>query len=174
MPFVSQAQRRFMHARHPEIADRWEEHTPKGKRLPKKKGSARKSLFAITMAKAADIPQASGASGMGGQNSALPDFESIYMQPEAKKRQDKEAEQARDRRRSMWRDYNFAGLHGRPLGDKPALRFDVYDTSTADNVTRPNRNYLTPKEIKAQQKRITGGLLDYGDAVGTAPKKRGS
>lgn len=35
MPFKSQAQRAFMHARHPEIAKRWEKHTPKGKKLPK-------------------------------------------------------------------------------------------------------------------------------------------
>lgn len=36
-PFVSQAQRRFMHARHPDIAKRWEAHTPKGAKLPEKK-----------------------------------------------------------------------------------------------------------------------------------------
>jgi hypothetical protein len=36
MPFRSQAQRRFMYARHPKIAARWEKHTPKGKRLPKR------------------------------------------------------------------------------------------------------------------------------------------
>lgn len=34
MPFRSQSQRRFMHARHPDIAKRWEDHTPKGKKLP--------------------------------------------------------------------------------------------------------------------------------------------
>jgi hypothetical protein len=37
MPFKSEAQRRFMYARHPKIAARWEEHTEK-KRLPKKVG----------------------------------------------------------------------------------------------------------------------------------------
>ena len=35
MPFQSQAQRGFMHIHHPRIADRWEDHTPKGKKLPK-------------------------------------------------------------------------------------------------------------------------------------------
>ena len=34
MPFRSKAQRRFMHARHPEMAKRWEAHTPKGQSLP--------------------------------------------------------------------------------------------------------------------------------------------
>lgn len=33
MPFKSQAQRRWMYATHPEMAKRWEEHTPK-KKLP--------------------------------------------------------------------------------------------------------------------------------------------
>lgn len=37
MPFESEAQRRFMYARHPEIAKRWEKHTPKDKPLPEKK-----------------------------------------------------------------------------------------------------------------------------------------
>jgi len=34
MPFKSDAQRRFMYAKHPRIAARWSEHTPKGKDLP--------------------------------------------------------------------------------------------------------------------------------------------
>lgn len=36
MPFVSQAQRRWMHKNKPAMADRWEQETPKGKKLPKK------------------------------------------------------------------------------------------------------------------------------------------
>lgn len=36
MPMKSQAQRRFLHAKHPEIAKRFEKETPKGKKLPKK------------------------------------------------------------------------------------------------------------------------------------------
>ncbi len=36
MPFKSQAQRRFMYARHPEMAKEWEKKTPKGKKLPGK------------------------------------------------------------------------------------------------------------------------------------------
>ena len=38
MPFESKAQRRFMYAKHPEMAKRWEAHTPKGKKLPEHKG----------------------------------------------------------------------------------------------------------------------------------------
>lgn len=37
MPMESEAQRRFMHAQHPEIAERWERHTPKGADLPERK-----------------------------------------------------------------------------------------------------------------------------------------
>lgn len=36
MPFKSQAQRRFMYSQHPEMAKKWEKHTPKGKKLPEK------------------------------------------------------------------------------------------------------------------------------------------
>lgn len=40
MPFKSEAQRRFLYARHPEIAKRWrKEHGPQ-RDLPEKKGSS--------------------------------------------------------------------------------------------------------------------------------------
>ncbi len=38
MPFKSQAQRRFMHATDPAMAERWEKDTPKGRKLPPKVG----------------------------------------------------------------------------------------------------------------------------------------
>jgi hypothetical protein len=34
MPFKSQAQKKYLYAKHPDIAARWEKETPKGK-LPK-------------------------------------------------------------------------------------------------------------------------------------------
>lgn len=42
MPFVSEAQRKFMHAAHPEMAKEWEKKTPKSKKLPKKVPSKKK------------------------------------------------------------------------------------------------------------------------------------
>ena len=38
MPFKSIQQRKWMYATHPDMAQQWEEHTPKGKKLPKKVG----------------------------------------------------------------------------------------------------------------------------------------
>lgn len=49
MPFESDAQRRFMYAKHPRIAARWSKETPKGKDLPehvKKAVDAAKATFA--------------------------------------------------------------------------------------------------------------------------------
>lgn len=44
MPFKSEKQRKWMYANDPEMAKEWEEHTPKGKKLPeyapKKKSKA--------------------------------------------------------------------------------------------------------------------------------------
>lgn len=34
MPFKSEAQRKYLYAKHPEVAKKFEEHTPKGKKLP--------------------------------------------------------------------------------------------------------------------------------------------
>lgn len=36
MPFKSKAQRKFMYSQKPELAKEFEEHTPKGKKLPEK------------------------------------------------------------------------------------------------------------------------------------------
>ena len=36
MPFKSEAQRKWMYANKPEMAARWQKHTPKGKKLPKR------------------------------------------------------------------------------------------------------------------------------------------
>ena len=36
MPFVSKAQKGWMYANKPKMAKEWQEHTPKGKKLPQK------------------------------------------------------------------------------------------------------------------------------------------
>lgn len=36
MPFVSKSQRKWMYANDPKMAEEWEKHTPKGKKLPSK------------------------------------------------------------------------------------------------------------------------------------------
>src|SRR5437660_527236 len=43
-PFVSEAQRAWMHIHHPDMAKKWEAHTPKGKGLPKYKRKGKKKL----------------------------------------------------------------------------------------------------------------------------------
>ena len=42
MPFKSQAQRRLMYAKHPDIAKRWEAHTPSGAKLSERKSAPSK------------------------------------------------------------------------------------------------------------------------------------
>jgi len=36
MPFKSEAQKGWMYANHPQMARQWQEHTPKGTKLPAK------------------------------------------------------------------------------------------------------------------------------------------
>jgi len=38
MPFKSEAQRKYMYAKHPKLAKEFEKKTPKGKKLPKHVG----------------------------------------------------------------------------------------------------------------------------------------
>jgi hypothetical protein len=42
MPFKSEAQRKWMYANTPDLAAEFERHTPKGKKLPKKKKESKK------------------------------------------------------------------------------------------------------------------------------------
>lgn len=43
MPFVSELQRKFLYANHPDVAKKFAEHTPKNKKLPKKAKKRKKS-----------------------------------------------------------------------------------------------------------------------------------
>lgn len=43
MPFVSRAQQRYLYAQHPDIAKRWQKHTPKGTKLPARVRRKRKA-----------------------------------------------------------------------------------------------------------------------------------
>ena len=65
MPFQSQAQRKFMYAKHPDIAKRWEAMT-EGK-LPEKKATIEKTAFWLGFNKQADSfgDGGSGFSGTG-------------------------------------------------------------------------------------------------------------
>lgn len=45
MPFQSESQRRFLWARHPEIAKKWAHEYPNQKNLPDKKRSMNKQLY---------------------------------------------------------------------------------------------------------------------------------
>jgi len=55
MPFESDAQRRFMYAKHPGIAKRWQEHTPKDKDLPEKVSDKSKEKTVETAEKEAAV-----------------------------------------------------------------------------------------------------------------------
>ena len=53
MPFVSQAQRKFMYAKHPKLAKEFEGKTPKGKKLPQHKPDAKAAAMEALRRKAA-------------------------------------------------------------------------------------------------------------------------
>jgi hypothetical protein len=42
MPFKSKAQRAFLYANHPKVAQRWQAHTPKGAKLPARVSRSRR------------------------------------------------------------------------------------------------------------------------------------
>lgn len=95
----------------------------------------------------------------------FPDWENIYFSPEARKKQDKEAEQSLLRRKSMWRDMNFSGFHG-TKDDKVELRYEMGKTSSGAVATMPV-HYLTATQLKQNRKRIATGVgPDYESIQG--------
>ena len=56
MPFDSASQRRLMYANEPAMAKRWQEHTPKDKKLPEKKEKKAHDLGYIVGLAACDMP----------------------------------------------------------------------------------------------------------------------
>lgn len=51
MPFVSEAQRKWMYSNKPKMASQWAAHTPKGKKLPKKVSSSKRKQATKTLRK---------------------------------------------------------------------------------------------------------------------------
>jgi len=47
MPFKSEAQRRYLHAKEPEVAEKFEAHTSKGQKLPEKKSRGHLSRLTL-------------------------------------------------------------------------------------------------------------------------------
>jgi hypothetical protein len=93
----------------------------------------------------------------------FPDWDSLWLTPEARKRQDEEAEKSRERRRKNWRNLNFEGIHG-GKHDKPELRFLSKEFPA---------HVLTAGQLRENQKRIiTGAGLGYDDIRGRAKDKR--
>lgn len=70
MPFKSQAQRRFMHAKHPEIAKRWEKHTPKGTKLPEKVNESMDNEINRIAELLEDVAPSGGTSHLTGASTA--------------------------------------------------------------------------------------------------------
>ena len=58
MPFESEAQRRWMYANDPDMAARWQAHTPKGKKLPKRVKKNEPKLATVLGRLAAQLPPA--------------------------------------------------------------------------------------------------------------------
>lgn len=88
MPYESDAQRRFMHARHPEIAKRWDKEHPDQKGLPEhvKKSSVEQRLLIRSAIKLASQVKRGGVMDLISQlgSKVAPALDSHIMSPLAK------------------------------------------------------------------------------------------
>ncbi|MCZ6871665.1 MAG: hypothetical protein O7G84_19380 [Gammaproteobacteria bacterium] len=112
-----------------------------------------------------------GATGPSNHTPEMPDFKSIYAQPEAQARQAQEAKQSESRRRSTWLDLNFNGLHGNPGSDRPELKYIDGKSSTGDAAIIQPRLVLSAKELKASQDRVKSGFIMGYDVTRTGKKR---
>lgn len=163
MPFQSEKQRRYLWMKKPEVARKLAEHGKATANLVIPKHMIGKGPVTVA--------PIGGASGPGNKTPPMPDFESIYAQPEAQERADQEARASESRRRSNWRDYNFDGLHGSPAPLKPVLRYVEGETSIGDAAVQ-EKHYLTTQQIRQHQQRLKAGL-DYEDVNGKTKRKKG-
>ncbi len=106
-----------------------------------------------------------GATGPSNHTPEMPDFKSIYAQPEAQARMDQEAKQSLSRRRSTWLDLNWNGLYGNPGPDKPELKYIDGKSSTGDAAITQPRLVLSPKQLRDNQKRIQRGMILGYDVI---------
>lgn len=162
MPFQSEKQKRYLWMKKPAVARDFAEHGKDSKRLVIPKDMIGKGPVTIA--------PIGGASGPGSKTPPMPDFQSLYAQPESRKRADQEASYTDARRRSNWRDYNFDGLHGSPAPLKPVLRYVEGETSIADAAV-DQKHHLTEKQIREHKDRLAAGL-DYGDVNGKVKRKK--
>lgn len=143
MPFVSQAQRRYMHAKEPELAEEYESKTPKGKKLPER---VQKAPSPMDLAWAYLLKQVPPLADWSGEDLKalrwIPDYrEKTYSQPQeirgrAKGSTQEYEQQVRDKAPSQYRRNLPGVLEGlRPRGTwvSPA---DVA-ALTAPDLTRP-------------------------------------
>jgi hypothetical protein len=87
MPMKSQAQRAFLHIHHPDIADRWEKETPKGKKLPKHVGESAPSMSSV-FGEAEDTDREMARASRSEEQQAIRDYdrrEQDAEDPELKK-----------------------------------------------------------------------------------------
>ena len=95
MPFKSKAQRRWMYANEPEMAERWEEHTPKGSKLPEKVKEAYIQGF-LDRAEQYGLRKAAEDLLAGGAADNMPD--SVFPEKELAKGKEHELEHADNKR----------------------------------------------------------------------------
>lgn len=226
MPFVSESQRRFMHARHPEIAKRWEKHTPKGKDLPeakagprlmlatpaghvaaptdrafmhvvpakmlavdngapslivpkpkKKRKRIRKAIDIRDLAKALpfDLAATYGASPRW-ETPVMPDYQSIYHQPESDERVQREREQQAVRRRATaHRNKGLFSFHGQAINLEPELRYDsdkMMSNHQFENEPRPGQREPSKVPPKLFIKRREAGTAKTESIYGKLKKKK--
>lgn len=74
MPFKSKAQRRWMYANKPEMAKRWQKHTPKNKKLPERVSRESRSSMALNWHRGEHTPEGTvmWAEGERGQYEIVP------------------------------------------------------------------------------------------------------
>ena len=155
MPFASEKQRRYLWMKKPEVARKFAEHA--------------KLVIPKHLVGKVNVRLVGGATGPGIKPPEMPDFESLFAQPESKARADQEAKGAAARRRSNWRDLNFSGIHGE-TPDAPILRYVEGETSTADAAVKNLKHYLSADQIRQHHERIA--TLDYEDVNGSTTKRK--
>lgn len=138
MPFASEAQRRFLYARHPEVAKRWQKHTPKGTKLPEHVKAAADLGFGLgykAFALALVVKEAAGVQRILRLAKANPSAESGLLQSGMEQRSlaAKSPQQARLRALGMLEELRRRAAFNRPgAGAKTAAHDKIMAAAHRD------------------------------------------
>lgn len=149
MPFESEAQRRWMYANKPEMAKRWERHTPKGAKLPAKVSKMTKTAKEIA---AAVFDKCAENANLSLINGFLGEAQQRQQEMEEQRKQDIHEQQLQFNEDKHELEMQQLALNLQQAQEAFNLKQEQQLQKAQDDATAKRENAVQQQQIVAQQK----------------------